>query len=195
MKNKTYLFFCLAVLLLNGCGTSHPIDESKRPESWAQKVTAPPLYNLFRVSNDLYRSEQPSKEGMKTLEKIGIKTVLNVRNFSTDKSEGKETNLILKKRRINTWTINYQEVVDALKIIRTSQKPILLHCKHGSDRTGCVTAAYRIAFMNWSKEEAISEFKLGGFGYHDDAFPNILKLLENINPHQLKEDVFGNKQN
>jgi hypothetical protein len=46
-----------------------------------------------------------------------------------------------------------------------------------------------MAFMNWTKEEAIKEFQLGGYGYHEDAFPNILKLLKSINLEKLRMDL------
>ena len=46
-----------------------------------------------------------------------------------------------------------------MKILRDAPKPILVHCQHGSDRTGAVIALYRILFQNMSKVEAIKELK------------------------------------
>jgi tyrosine-protein phosphatase SIW14 len=66
---------------------------------------------------------------------------------------------------------------------------LLLHCKQGSDRTGYIVAAYRMAVMNWTKEEAIREFKKGGYGYHEAAFPNIVRLLEALDIERLKLDI------
>ncbi|MBI1836787.1 MAG: dual specificity protein phosphatase family protein [Flavobacteriia bacterium] len=180
----TFLFFILC-----NCGVSVPIASNERPISWAKKIELTPLYNLYQVDENLYRSEQPTKEGMTALESLGIKSVVNVRNLQNDQSEGKGTQLNLYKKRINTWTITYDEVIEALKIIQKAPKPILIHCKHGSDRTGCIVAAYRMAFLNWSKEEAIKEFQLGGFGYHEDVFPNVLKLLREIDFTKLKKDL------
>ena len=41
---------------------------------------------------------------------------------------------------------------------------VLMHCKHGSDRTGLMAAMYRIVVQGWSKEDALSEMTQGGFG-------------------------------
>ena len=182
------IFHVSLFLFLISCSVSQPIVKENRPSNWAQKIELNPLYNLYKVDENLYRSEQPTKEGMLALETIGIKSIVNVRNILNDRSEGKSTKLTLYKKRINTWTIKYSEVVDALKMIQNAPKPTLIHCKHGSDRTGCVVAAYRMAFMNWTKEEAIKEFQSGGFGYHADAFPNVLRLLQNIDVEKLKKD-------
>jgi tyrosine-protein phosphatase SIW14 len=159
------------------------------PAQACQKVELAPFNNLYRVDSTLYRSEQPSKTGMQALEQFGIKTVLNVRNICSDKNELKGTKLQGSKFRINTWTITYKEVIQAIKIIRDSPKPVLLHCKHGSDRTGCIVAVYQMIFHNTPKEKAIDEFKNGGYGYHEKAFPNILRLLEKIDVKQAKIDL------
>jgi tyrosine-protein phosphatase SIW14 len=76
-----------------------------------------------------------------------------------------------------------------LKVIIKSEKPVLLHCKHGSDRTGCIVAAYRMAISGWTKEEAIREFREGGFGYHENWYPNILRLINSMDIEQLKKDI------
>ena len=189
MRFRLITIYTFLVLLILGCGTSQPIALANRPRDWAKKVELNPMYNFYKVDDDLYRSEQPTKEGMEALESMGIKSIVNVRNILNDRREGKATKLDLYKKRINTWTIKYSEIIDALRLIQKAPKPVLIHCKHGSDRTGCIVAAYRMAFMNWTKEEAIKEFQLGGYGYHEDAFPNILKLLKSIEVEKLIEDL------
>ncbi|MCE2743296.1 MAG: dual specificity protein phosphatase family protein [Fluviicola sp.] len=189
MRFRLITIYTFLVLFIFGCGTSQPIELANRPLDWAKKVELNPMYNLYKVDDDLYRSEQPTKEGMVALESMGIKSIVNVRNILNDRREGKATKLDLYKKRINTWTIKYSEIIDALRLIQKAPKPVLIHCKHGSDRTGCIVAAYRMAFMNWTKEEAIKEFQLGGYGYHEDAFPNILKLLKSINEEKLINDL------
>ena len=184
---KCKIYFCIVTLILVGCGVSEAVLE--RPSTWAKKIQNISLQNLYKVDENLFRSEQPSKIGMKELQDLGVKTILNVRNLRNDNFEAKATKLVLKRKRINTWTINYREVVSALKLIQESPKPVLIHCKHGSDRTGCIVAAYRMSFQNWTKEEAINEFKSGGYGFHEDVFKNVLKLLESIDVEKLKIDL------
>ena len=47
---------------------------------WAERIELPGVPNFHKVSNDLYRGAQPTAEGMKRLEKLGIKTVVNLRS-------------------------------------------------------------------------------------------------------------------
>ncbi|MFT6863841.1 MAG: protein tyrosine/serine phosphatase [Akkermansiaceae bacterium] len=54
-----------------------------------------------------------------------------------------------------------------MKIATDPQKtPVLVHCLHGSDRTGAMCAAYRIVVQGWSKGAAIAKIKHGGYGHH-----------------------------
>jgi tyrosine-protein phosphatase SIW14 len=45
-----------------------------------------------------------------------------------------------------------------------SQRPVLVHCKRGQQRTGLFCAAYRMACEGWSAEEALAEMDALGFG-------------------------------
>jgi tyrosine-protein phosphatase SIW14 len=42
--------------------------------------------------------------------------------------------------------------------------PVLIHCRAGLHRTGCVTAIYRMEYENWSVAQALQELKGHGFG-------------------------------
>ena len=58
-----------------------------RPAHWAEPIALEGVPNLHRISPTLYRSEQPTALGMKNLEKLGIRTVINLRYFNDDKDE------------------------------------------------------------------------------------------------------------
>lgn len=149
------------------------------------------LQNLHKVDENLYRSEQPQTKDFIELEKLGIKTVINLRNRFSNHHELKKSSIKEVEIPINSWKINYMHLVGALKLIEASAKPVLVHCLHGSDRTGCVVACYRVVFNNWTKEDAIKEFLSPEFGYHDGWFPKMRKLLEEIDLEKLREDVRG----
>jgi protein tyrosine/serine phosphatase len=42
--------------------------------------------------------------------------------------------------------------------------PVLLHCKAGLHRTGCMVAIYRMEYEGWDKAKAVREMKENGFG-------------------------------
>lgn len=162
---------------------------SASAQNKAVKVESEFLNNFYKVDENLFRSEQPGAAAMKDLEKIGISSILNLRRTKTDKREARNTELELRQVRINTWTINYAELVNALKEIKDAPKPVLVHCMHGSDRAGAVVAAYRIAFNGWTKEQALEELRFGGFGFHEKWFPHIVQLIENIDEQQMRREV------
>ncbi len=51
-----------------------------------------------------------------------------------------------------------EEVDKALDVIRDrSKQPVLVHCRHGEDRTGAVIAAYRVVVNGWDPAAAERE--------------------------------------
>ncbi len=68
------------------------------------------LTNLYQIDSGVYRSEQPSKEGFKALEKYGIGEVLNLRNRHSDDDEAKGTSIKLHRVKTKAYRIIFQNV-------------------------------------------------------------------------------------
>lgn len=151
----------------------------------AEKIDGLGLSNMYRVDNGIYRSEQPKTAQFKAVEKYGIAEILNLRQWHSDKKFTKNTNLVLHRVRMNAHDINDYDVVMALKTIKNRKGAILIHCRHGSDRTGTIVAMYRIIFQNWSKEQAIEELKNECFGFHE-VYINIPKYITNVDIDDIK---------
>lgn len=132
----------------------------------AERINLAGAENFYRISKELYRAGQPSAAGMRIYEGYGIKTVINLRSFNSDREEVKGTKLTLVEIPVLTWALETSEVVRVLQAVRDAKKPVLIHCQHGSDRTGLMVAMYRIVEQGWDKEEAIKEMTEGGFGFH-----------------------------
>ncbi|MBP8792526.1 MAG: dual specificity protein phosphatase family protein [Lutibacter sp.] len=158
-------------------------------EGTLQKVTSKHFNNLYQINDVLYRSEQPSKKGFKEVELIGVKTILNLRRLKNNKKKAKDFNFKLIHTPIKTKLLNEDDIVNALTIIQNSPKPVLVHCWHGSDRTGTIIAAYRIVIDNWTKEQAIEEFQQDNLGYHYKMYPNLLVLLKNLDVEKMKNQL------
>ena len=173
----------LAVILL--FLTLHPVVQ----EDKAKAISSKHFKRLYKVSDSIYRSEQPSKKGFSELEALGIKTILNLRRLKDDNRKAKHTDLILEHIRLKSKTVDQQDIIDALRVIRDAEKPVLIHCWHGSDRTGVITAAYRIIFQNWTKVEAIEELRQPEFGYHENWYPNLMEVLNNLDIEQVKGEL------
>ena len=148
-----------------------------RPAQWAEPITLAGVPNLHKVSDGLYRSAQPTSEGMANLAAMGIKTVVNLRDRHSDLDEIGD--LPLQAKRIDIFTAHMKDeyVKEFLAIVDdTSNAPVLVHCQHGADRTGTMCAMYRILRQGWTPDEAIEEMKNGGYNYHS-VWSNIPRFI------------------
>ena len=152
------------------------------------KIDSLGLKNFYKIDKGVYRSEQPEAQHFKALKRYGITEILNLRYYHSDEKKAKETNLTLHHLRMNAHAIRNQDVIAALKIIKNRKGSILIHCFHGSDRTGVIIAMYRIVFQNWSKEAALEELQSEKFGFHP-VYKNIPTYIKNVDVDYIRREV------
>jgi protein tyrosine/serine phosphatase len=136
---------------------------STRPADWAQPVEV--QYNLFQMSPTLYRSALPDSGAVPLLKKLKVATVITFLPESDSRwLAAPDIDQVQLPYRTNH--VDDADVIKALRAIQTAEAkgPVLMHCKHGSDRTGLMAAMYRVVVQGWSKEDALSEMTQGGFG-------------------------------
>ena len=177
----------LSLLTWVGCAST---PTANRPETWAQPVELAGVSNLYRVSGELYRGDQPSPQGMQNLLKdLGVKTIINLRSFHSDRDEIGDTGLAYEHIYMKAWHPEEEDAVRFLKIVTDPKRtPVLVHCQHGADRTGTMVAVYRIAVQGWSKAEAIREMTEGGFGFHP-TWSNLPKWVQELNIDLIKSQA------
>ena len=155
----------------------------------AQPVELSGLSNMFKVSETLYRGAQPSKEGFKSLEALGVKTVINLRITRGDEVDARETSMNLVGIPMFPWRPDEDDVIRFLRLTQTpGMTPVYLHCRHGSDRTGAMAACYRVVMCGWSLEQAIEEMKHGGFGYHS-VWWTLPRDLEELDFDRIRHEL------
>jgi tyrosine-protein phosphatase SIW14 len=147
--------------------------------------------NFHRVDDKVWRSAQPEREDFPELKKLGFKEILNLREWHNDSGKAGDTGLCLHKVAMDAGDLREKELLKAVKILRDSQGPILVHCWHGSDRTGTVVALYRMVVNGWTRERAIAEFITPAFGYHAKTYPELRKYLERVDITVFKKAVEG----
>ncbi len=183
---KKYLILSVILLLFISISPAVPAADT-RPANWAQPIEMKGVPNLHKVSDVLYRSAQPTAEGMKNLEQLGIKTVINLRAFHSDREIIKDTELGHERIHILTWQLEEDQAARFLKIVTKPERtPVLVHCKHGADRTGTMSAVYRMALQGWTNEEALKEMTEGGFGFHG-IWQNLARMINGLDIKSLKE--------
>lgn len=164
--------------------------QSTAAEPWAEPMEARGLPNLHKVSDSLYRSAQPAAEGWEQLQKLGIRTVINLTSTRNDPQALKSANLTSYEMPMSAWQAPTQaEVVQFLRIVTDSKHaPVLVHCRRGADRTGVMCAIYRITIQGWSKDEAIAEMTRGGFGFYS-GWQNLVRYIRELNVEQIRRQI------
>ncbi len=179
---------CLPAILLV-LGVALPAEEvilRPRPVEWAQPMLGTTIGNLHQVSPEVYRCEQPDDDQLPELRKLGIKSMLSLREYHSDVDEFTDAGIVLIRVPMDAGKIDAALLRTAVQAIIEAPKPILVHCWHGSDRTGAVIAAYRMVVQQWPRGQAVDEFVNGGFGYHETWYPNIRTLLNEVKIEDLR---------
>lgn len=127
------------------------------------------------VSDGVWRSARPNDESLERLYDMDVKTILNLEGGGPYADEKKTLTRIEAQRaaghkpdrHITSEAVpmsgigapSFEQIDRALAILANpTKRPILVHCKHGEDRTGVTVAAYRVEIgKRMTIEEAASE--------------------------------------
>ncbi len=137
-------------------------SKAQRNPQWGEAVVTNWVSNLYQIDSSVYRCAQTDSMGYAELAALGINEIVNLRSFNTDKKYT-QAGIVFHHINMQAEHCKYKKIVRVLQLIKNRNGAIAIHCKHGADRTGLIIAIYRIAFQNWTKEEAIDELKNGGY--------------------------------
>lgn len=142
-----------------------------RPEKFARPIEVAGLPNLHRVAPHLYRSAQPLPEGFAALEKMGVRTVINLRNDLRDEEVAVAgTKLKLVHVPMGFDGVDETAVARVLAMLEKKEDgPFLVHCQMGVDRTGVVMAMWRRLTQRWNHDDAVAEMKDIGLNFQEFA--------------------------
>ncbi len=188
MKNvKLIAVISITTFFLLSTAYGAETSPAHRPEHWATPMEMKGVPNFHKVSGVLYRSAQPSVEGMKNLKSAGVRTVISLRSFHSDRDEIGDAGLTYEHIYMKAWHPEEEEAVRFLQIVTNPGRgPVLVHCQHGADRTGTMCALYRIAVQGWSKEDALKEMTQGGYGFHS-IWDNLIEWINALDIERIKK--------
>jgi uncharacterized protein (TIGR01244 family) len=133
------------------------------------------IANFHKVNDKVYRGAQPTVQGFQNLAKMGVKTVIDLRQTDGRSAEEKRAVEAAGMRYVNIpmygmQTPNHADVAKALALFEDSTAgPVFVHCKRGADRTGTVVACYRISHDHWDNKKALGEAKSNGMAWIQKA--------------------------
>jgi protein tyrosine/serine phosphatase len=182
------LLTLFAVVLLCSCRQGNTAIAANPPAQAAEEAKEiPGLSNFGKVSDSLYRGAQPTEEGFKRLKEMGVKTIINLRSFHSDKDKIKGQGFYYASVALGYIDPEEKDIIRFLKIVETPKyQPVFVHCQYGSDRTGTAVAAYRIVVQGWAKEDAQAE--LPKYGYHT-IWRGLKKFIGELDVEGIKKRV------
>ena len=187
-KYLVMLSLCISV---SGCMTTPGLPETERPQHWGQSMQ--PEHNFYQISKTIFRSEQPDQNLVQSLKAQKIDVIINLRSRNQDLQKLYNQGFELVHIPIHTWAIDREDllkVMQQIQLAEQNQQKVLLHCYHGSDRTGASVAMYRIIFQNWSTADALAEMKHGGYGFHP-IWKNIEPLFSPENIKWIQQQLLN----
>jgi protein-tyrosine phosphatase len=129
---------------------------------------APGIKNFDQVDQHVYRGGQPTNEGFQQLAKLGVKTVIDLREAGERATAEARTVSGAGMTYINIpmsglTPPSEAEITKILNILEeVTSGPVFVHCMRGADRTGTVIAAYHINHDHWGNEQALKDAKKHG---------------------------------
>ena len=196
MKRYLYAFAALVVVLIGSVVVRHYVQApepelplaslssaEQRPAQWAQSVDA--SYQLYKMDELLYRSALPRENDVQWLQQENVKTVI-IFYQKPDSTWLQDDSIEQVQIPLRTDRIDDVDVLRVLRSIANAQQKgaVLMHCKHGQNRTGLIAAMYRMVFESWSKADAMAEMQQGYGG--EQRMAGATRYLENVDVAAIK---------
>lgn len=117
--------------------------------------------NLHEIAPGVWRGSQPDPGMIRRLAARGLRTILNLRgetewgSYLLERETCAELGITLVDMKLNSRNLPTVETIFALDaVFEQAERPMLIHCKSGSDRAGFVSALYLLLRTGASAEEA-----------------------------------------
>lgn len=146
------------------------------------------------LPGELYRSAQITGADIAEVRASqGVRSILNLRGAAPDEAWYREEvaastdlGIVHADFAMSAATgLSQQKVEELIALMETLPKPILIHCRHGSDRTGLAVALYLAAIKGADEERAEGQLSLwyGHFSvpYLSNAWP-MDETFERVEP-------------
>ena len=135
------------------------------PIGAAKPVDFPALHNVVRLSEKLYSGAVPEgEEGFRTLQRLGIKTVITVDGAAPDVTTAHKFGMRYVHLPFGYDGCPVPTANLIAKAVRDLPGPVYLHCHHGKHRSPTGAAFARIALDGITPEQAVQELERAGTG-------------------------------
>jgi tyrosine-protein phosphatase SIW14 len=123
--------------------------------------------------------------GYRAAAAMGFRTVVDLRLTGDPSAPAAEAGLRLVEIPVEPWDADDDEIAAFLRVATDPDaRPVLVHCRHGADRTGMMVAAYRRCMQGWTAEQALAE--LPRFGFHR-VHVALARRIRTLDPEALRK--------
>ena len=142
------------------------------------------INNFHQVNEHVYRGAQPTTGGFDYLAKIGVRTVLDLRENGERSSREASLVTSLGMHYVNVPMTGLAQPTraDITRILVLledgSSGTVFVHCLRGADRTGAVIAAYRIDHDLWDNYRAWKEAMSLGMSFFQLPRQNFIRKFQ-----------------
>jgi protein tyrosine/serine phosphatase len=166
--------------------TANPDTTFDKARFTREVTQSPDLPNFHEVHPFLFRSGEPTQAGLSKLSEHNIKTIIDLRAPTGKALQEKEWAGKLGIKYINlpmsSEAPTSKQVETFLKETKEAQAhpdkgAVLVHCAHGSDRTGCMVGIWRVSQEGWTYPQAYKEMR------HYWFTPKFTKLSDAVQKH------------
>ena len=137
--------------------------------------------NFQKVDDHVYRGAQPTRQGFSNLSKLGIQTVIDLREPGDRSASERKwvTDAGMRYVSVPMYGMATPANESVLKVLGLLEDrgtgPVFVHCKRGADRTGGVIACYRVEHDHWKNDQALSEARSMGMSWFQTAIQSYVR--------------------
>lgn len=151
--------------------------------------SVPGIKNFDQVDAHVYRGGQPTDEGLRYLAKLGVKTIVDLREPG-DRAKAEErvvTGVGMKYVNVPMTGLTPPTDSETARILAILEDntagPVFVHCLRGADRTGAVIATYHISHDKWDNARALKDAKAHSMSFFQ--FPR-QNYIQNFRPSSVE---------
>ncbi len=125
--------------------------------------------NLHKLTDSIYRGGRANEEGIAYLASLGTKTIINFEfdeaAIKWERAEAKKYGIKYISRPMQYKVAPTDAEIDKILGMMQDPKnyPLYIHCRHGKDRTGIVSAIFNVEVLGWTPERAYKDMLDKGF--------------------------------